>query len=77
MKTNELTAKDLAAAQVEADRYANYIEQKDRLEQAEEDVATAQRQYFAMGETPGDFAYWRLCVAIADCERAKLQAIGR
>ena len=68
--------KPLEIAQAEADRYADYVEQKDRVEQAEEDVATAERQFFALGETPGDLAYWRRCIAIANRERAQLRAIG-
>ena len=73
---NKISLAELEIAQAEADRYADYVEQKDRVEQAEEDVATAERQFFALGETPGDLAYWRRCIAIANRERAKLQAIG-
>lgn len=76
METNEPTAAEIAVAQAEADRYADYVEQKDRVNQAEEAACSAERQFFALGETPGDLAHWRKCIAITNRERAKLRAIG-
>jgi len=73
----EQTAAELAIAQAEADRWSAYQEQKEVLRRAELAVDRANNQYFAMGETPGDLSYWRKCIAIANRERAKLQAIGR
>ena len=75
--TNELTAADLAIAQAEATRWSAYQDQKEVLRRAELAVDRASNQYFAMGETPGDLQYWRECIAVANRERAKLQAIGR
>ena len=76
METNESTAAEITAAQIEADRYADYLEMKADCAELDRRTDRAMEQFFALGETQGDLEYWQHCARIGDAARARLRAMA-